>query len=132
MLKKLSSVAALLILSGIALGAENAKSSIDSFAPVNGENLTADGRAMFHYKASDNQTNVQVMLDDFTPNTTYDIQFVSPTMGEAAGCDVITTDSQGRAHYKISLSGNWTDAGIGILLSSDCSFSEDEYRAVSN
>jgi len=132
MLKKLLSVVAILMLSGMALGADNAKSSIDSFAAVNGENPTADGRAMFHYKASDDSTNVQVMLDDFTPNTVYDIQFVSGTMGEASGCDVITTDSQGRAHYKITLSGNWTDAGIGILISSDCSFSDDEYRAVSN
>ena len=100
MFKKMLSVVAVLALSGIVYGAGNVKTSIDAFAAVNGENATADGRAMFHYKSSDNETSVQLMLDDFTPNTVYDIQYVSGTMGEAAGCDVITTDGQGRAHYR--------------------------------
>jgi hypothetical protein len=132
MFKKMLSVVAVLALSGIVYGAGNVKTSIDAFAAVNGENATADGRAMFHYKSSDNETSVQLMLDDFTPNTVYDIQYVSGTMGEAAGCDVITTDGQGRAHYKATLSGNWTDAAILIVLSNDCTFTEDEIRAVPN
>jgi hypothetical protein len=48
MFKKMMSVVGVLALSGITYGAGNVKTSIDAFAAVNGENATADGRAMFH------------------------------------------------------------------------------------
>jgi hypothetical protein len=53
----------------------------------------------------------------FTPNTVYDIDFVSGTMGEAAG--VMSSRPIAKPHLQDTLSGNWTDAGILILLSND-------------
>jgi hypothetical protein len=122
----------MLALSGLAYGdTPNEKTKYNSFEPVGLENPTADGSALLHYKGASDQTDFQIMLDDFTPNTTYDYLLVSPTMGEAAGCDVIVVDARGRGHFKGTISGNWADAEIAIFLSDDCTFTEEELRAVS-
>src|SRR5687767_9884907 len=119
----------LLALSGTAFAADQ-KVKFTSFVPLGAENPTADGSATLHYKTNQNSTSFQIMLDDFTPNTVYDVVLYSPTSGEAASCDVISVDQHGRGHFKTTISGDWTDSEIVVYLSDDCSFTEEEVRAV--
>ncbi len=100
---------------------------IKSFIPSATENATADGMAILNWIGGDNKTIVQVILTDFTANTSYDIAFAG-TWGTAWGFNVLNTDDQGNAHFHTEVPGlDISSASVSIYLNGQTA--SEELRA---
>ncbi len=107
---------------GIAYGAAT---KIGSFCPRNGENPSADGMAILNYVPGDNRTVVQLIVSNFSPGVTYNVEFVGLGIIGSA----FMTDSQGNGNFHWNLGGNFSGAINLYLTMADGA--NGELRAVS-
>jgi hypothetical protein len=89
---------------GVAYGAAH---KISSFVPQGSELATADGMAILNFAqgtggplGTDGKTILNIMITGFTPFTTYDVEFRSPTAGSWISGGVLVTDEDGDAKFK--------------------------------
>jgi hypothetical protein len=76
MLKRIAFVLGVCAVVAVAYGAAN---KIKSFTPELGiESEEADGMAILNYASGDEKTIIQLILTDFSENTTYDLFLVTP------------------------------------------------------
>ncbi len=103
------------------------------------EGPEADGVAILHYRAVQNETTIQIMFTGFKPNNVYDFELFSPypeTAPRGSNCDLFTdgaivTDDKGSAHFKGTIHGvDWSDSEILFFQDpSGCTFTDDNTRA---
>ena len=106
---------------GVAYGAAH---KIGSFVPQGLELATADGMAILNFAqgtggplGTDGKTITHIMITGFTPFTTYDVEFRSPTQGSFFGGGILVTDDRGDAQFKDSLPGlDISDSDIYIYV----------------
>jgi hypothetical protein len=109
---------------GVAYGAAK---KINNFVPQGSELATADGMAILNFSqgtggplGTDGKTIVHIMITGFTPFTTYDVEYRSPTLGSLYGIGILVTDEHGDAQYKDQLPTiDISDSDLYILLSAD-------------
>lgn len=134
-------VCAVLVCTCVAI-AYGAATKIRSFVPQGFENPEADGMAILNYASGQDETIVQIILSDFTPEIAYDVVFVSPThLFEPKEFGVLITDKHGHGNLHVTISaplsppappgenGDWTDANIEIWINLG-TIDPDELRAV--
>ena len=102
--RRLLCVVLVCALVGVAYGAAR---KISSFAPQGSEPATADGMAIFNFaqgtggpNGTNGKTILNIMITGFTPFTTYDVEFRSPTQGSWISGGVLVTDEDGDAKFK--------------------------------
>ncbi len=106
---------------GVAYGAAR---KISSFEPQGSELATADGMAILNFAqgtggplGTDGKTITHIMITGFTPFTTYDVEFRSPTQGSFFGIGILVTDDRGDAQFKDSLPGlDISDSALYIYM----------------
>ena len=113
---------------GVAYGAAR---KIRSFTPYAPESVDADGMAILNLSSGNNfgsdvKTILQLVLSDFTPNTTYHIGLIPPGVspfpdgnGQVPGAGIgapITTDEHGNATSHGDGGGDITSWNIAIYL----------------
>ncbi len=105
-------------------------------AGVNGlaENPDADGMAILNYHSGNNATEVQVIISDFLPNTTYGVKVEGGISGFSDPI-AITTNAKGNGNYHNSTNFDiTTNATVTIYIwdgdiDSIFEISADELRA---
>ena len=78
---------------GFAFGAAK---KIRAFVPTAAECAEADGMAILNF-SNDGKTIIQIIISDFTPNTSYDLQLVTPGGLILSAGGVLVTDDKGHA-----------------------------------
>ena len=113
---------------GIAFGAAVKIKSFVTFAP---EPLEADGMAILNYAAGQGKTIVQIIVSDFSPETTYDLVLISRDGTQrTTGFDVFTTDGNGHGTYHGSIPFDVSSRDVELYVSPDATLTEDELRAI--
>jgi len=112
---------------GVAYGAAN---KIKSFAPQGSELSTADGMAMLNFaNGHGGKTIRHLMITGFTPFTSYDVEFRSPTAGSWFAGGILVTDQNGDAKYKDEFPGlDISDSDLYIYV--NLGQAGEELRAV--
>jgi len=106
---------------GVAYGAAR---KIGSFAPQGTELATADGMAILNFAqgtggplGTNGKTIEHIMITGFTPFTSYDVEFRSPTQGSWFAGGILVTDERGDADFKGYLPGlDISDSDIYIYV----------------
>lgn len=118
---------------GVAYGAAK---KIRSFTPRGTELATADGMAILNFAQgsgggnwADSKTIIHIAITGFTPLTTYDVKFESPTQGTSYGYAILVTDENGDAQFKDYVPGiDISDSSLSIYV--NLSVAGEELRAV--
>ena len=86
---------------------------IPGFVPMNGENPDADGRAAFYYDELTDSSTMYLVVWNFTPDTTYDIQWLPGGFF----LNAFTTSSYGCAYLvQDGIPGDLTGSDMNIIL----------------
>lgn len=111
MTRRSVSILAVLICASVVYAGAN---KIRGFTPVGGENPEADGFAILNYAAGENKTIVQIILSDFTPNTTYDIEIAD--FPGAFIQDELVTDDKGKATLNTQFPTDFSGSDLNLVL----------------
>ena len=127
--RRLLCVVLVCALVGVAYGAAR---KIRSFTPMGAENATADGMAILNLAdggVDGARTIIQVVLSDFTPDTTYIVGIVPPwapspypdeigqfPYGVWPFIDAITTDQNGNGTLHVQVPGDMSLSNIAVYL----------------
>ena len=113
---------------GIAFGAAVKIRSFETFDP---EPCDADGMTILNYAAGQGKTIVQIIVSDFSPETTYDLVLVSRDGTQrTTGFDVFTTDGNGHGTHHGSVPFDVSSRDVELYVSPDATLTEDELRAI--
>ena len=128
MFKRVAFVLVVCSCAGIALGAAIKIRSFTTFDP---EPLDADGMAILNFAAGQGKTIVQIIVSDFSPETTYDLRFVSRDgTQKTTSIDAFTTDGNGHGTYHGSIPFDISHRDVELYVSPDVSLDPDELRAI--
>jgi hypothetical protein len=131
--RRLVCLALVCALVGVAYGAAH---KISSFVFQGSELATADGMAILNFaqgtggpNGTDGKTIQHIMITGFTPFTSYDVEFRSPTQGSWFAGSILVTDERGDADFKGYFPGlDISDSDIYIYV--NMGRPEQELRAI--
>lgn len=91
---------------------------IPSFTVFEGETgADPDGMAILNYASGQDKTVVQIIVSDFTPNTSYDVQLVGSDGSTKNFGGVLNTDENGHGNaHIVCVCGDRTDNDILIYF----------------
>lgn len=95
MLRRVTFVLTVLACVGIAYAAANKIRSFETYAP---EPADADGMAILNYVSGQDETVVQVIISDFTPEQNYDLVITNGIVSLTT-FDALTTDHNGHGTF---------------------------------
>jgi len=122
------------VCAAVAFGAAVKIRSFDT-ASFGREAPDADGMAILNYASGQDETVVQIILSDFTTDTPYEVELVSPlhTLTPQA---TLFTDKHGHGTLHLTViappgeNGNWTDSDIRIGFNLSSTTNPEELHAV--